>query len=245
MTEQTSFGGLAVADPRTAAPAPDFADDTTGDDSRRKLAVVGAIVAVLVVLIAAFFLMKGKGDSAAPATASAVPPASTGGAHAKSAAKPAKAVTLPKSFDGNVGRDPFKPLFVEKAGKDASTATTSDTTGSATDPTTTPVTTSPDTTTPGATTTPVTPVSTTPVYRPVWIKLVSVSNGAARFEVGFSNHKTLKVRNYKLDAPAAGAPELFGRNFALLRVTAHTVTLQYGDGTPFTLDPVHNVMIVN
>jgi hypothetical protein len=74
---------------------------------------------------------------------------------------------------------------------------------------------------------------------------MSVSGNSARFEVGFSDHKNLTVRDYKLERPAVGAPEVFARNFALLRMTATDVVLQYGDGTPFTLTAQHNVMIVN
>src|SRR3954469_17202654 len=116
MTEQTSFGGLAVADPRSATPAVDMTEDT--NDNKRKLAVVGAAVAVVVVLIAAFFLMKGKGDSAQPVAPNAL--ANAGTTAPPAAAKPAKAVkpvTLPKHFSGTIGRDPFKALYVQPADK--------------------------------------------------------------------------------------------------------------------------------
>jgi hypothetical protein len=63
--------------------------------------------------------------------------------------------------------------------------------------------------------------------------------------VGFSDHKNLKVRHYRLDAPKAGSPEVFARNFAFLRMSAGSVMLQYGDGTPFVLDAQHPTMIVN
>ena len=248
MTEQTSFGGLAVADPRAATPSVDMAEES-GDDNRRKLAVVGAAVAVLVLLIAAFFLMKGKGTpAAAPAAPNALAGAGSTSAPAGTVATPAKAtkpVTLPKHFNGTIGRNPFKPLYVEPADKPTTPGATGSTGSTGTPaPTGTvvpPTTTTPGTTTPGTgTTTP-----TSPVFRPVWIKLVKLTANGATFDVGFSDHKNLKVRRYALDAPKAGSPEVFARNFAFLRMSAGSVMLQYGDGTPFVLDAQHNVMVVN
>ena len=242
MTEQT-FGGLAVADPRSAAPAVDVAEDT-GDDNRRKLAVVGAIVAVVVVLIAAFFLMKGKGGTAAPAAPNALATAgTTAGTTGSTATKPAKPVTLPKSFHGVVGRDPFKALYVQPVDKTGtgSGSTSTSTTTTPTGTTTVPTTTTPGTTTPGTTTT----GSTTPVFRPIWVKLVKLTSTGAKFDVGFSDHKNLKVRHYSLGTPSASKPVVFAKNFAFLRMSAGSVVLQYGDGTPFVLDAQHPVMIVN
>jgi hypothetical protein len=247
MTEQTSFGGLAVATPTSVTPGVDLAEDG-GDNNRRKLAVVGAAVAVLVVLIAAFFLMKGKGSPAAePAVPNALAgvgtTAPTGTAAVPAKGKVAKPVTLPKHFNGTIGRDPFKALYAAPVAK-AGTAGAPSSTGKSA-PTGTDV--PPTTTTPGTTTPPdtgtVTP--TTPVFRPVWIKLVKLTSNGATFDVGFSDHKNLKVRHYKLDAPKAGNPEVFARNFAFLRMSAASVMLQYGDGTPFVLDAQHNVMVVN
>lgn len=246
MTEHT-FGGLAVAAPPTA-PVMDPVDES-GDDNRRKLAIVGAVVAVVVVLIAAFFLMKGSGgNSTAPAVPNALAGATqtpaTGAATAPATTKP---VHLPKSFAGSIGRDPFKALYVQPVVK----------TGSGSSPTTT--TTPTDSTTPtGTTTTPTgttngtgttgttgTTTPTTPVFRPVWIKLVKVTSSGAKFDVGFSDHKNLKVRHFSLGVPSASKPEVFARNFAFLRMSGGSVMLQYGDGTPFILDAQHPLMIVN
>jgi hypothetical protein len=252
MTEQT-FGGLAVADPRSAAPAANAPEDT-GQNDRRKLAVVGAVVAVLVVLIAAFFLMKGKGNSTAPA---AVPSAlahagTTATAKTPAASKP-KVVKLPKSFAGVIGRDPFKALYVAPkstgagSGSGSTGTTTTSTTGTAVPPsTTTPGTSTPGTTTTG-TTTPGTTTggASTPVFRPIWIRLVKLTASGATFDVGFSDHKNLKVRRFSLNAPTPSKPVVFARNFAFLRMAAGSAVLQYGDGTPFVLDVQHNLMIVN
>src|SRR4051794_30032311 len=118
MTEQhTSFGGLAVADPRSATPAMEL-DDTVDSDNRRKLAVVGAVVTVLVVFVAAFFLMKGNGgDNAATTPPHVVPPTASDTTQSGAAAKPAKDVRLPKPFSGDVGRDPFRALYVAPVDK--------------------------------------------------------------------------------------------------------------------------------
>jgi hypothetical protein len=245
MTQQT-FGGLAVADPRSAT-AVDVAEDA-GDDNRRKLAIVGAIVAVVVVLIAAFFLMKGKGgDSAATVPPHVVPPASNGSTHAAAPAKHAKtAVRLPKAYNGVVGRDPFKALYVQPADNPATAGSTGDGATSSTGATVPAGTTTPGNTSTG-TTTPVTttPGTTTPVYRPVWIRLTKLTANSATFDVGFSNHKNLKVRHFTESRPSPGSPKVFAHNFALLRLSASQVVVQFGDGTPFVLDMQHPVMIVN
>src|SRR5918911_1330430 len=107
MTEQhTSFGGLAVADPRTAAQPVDF-DSDPEPDNRRKLALVGAALAVVVVLIAAFFLLKGNGKSDSTFTPVAKGSAGSGAAGTP-AAGAAKPIELPKPYHGSIGRDPFK-----------------------------------------------------------------------------------------------------------------------------------------
>jgi len=246
MTEHTSFGGLAVADPRSAAQPVEPED--AGEDNRRKLAVVGAAVAVVVVLIAAFFLMKGKGGGEAPVTApNALAHVGTTTAPAGTAAKPAKPVTLPKSFKGVIGRDPFKALYVAKAdGPGAAPGSETTTENPPTSTTTVPAGSTPPGTTPTTpTTTGSTGTTTTPVVRPIWIKLTKLTSTRAFFEVGFSDHKNLTVKRYTIDRPTPSKPEVFAQNFALLRVSAGSAVLQYGDGTPFVLDEQHPVMIVN
>src|SRR3954453_18040941 len=124
MTEHnTSFGGLAVADPRSADDmSSDFVAETD-NDNKRKLAVVGAIVGVVVLLIAAFFLLKGGGgaNSAAPVTPHVVPPAGSTTSHPAAAAHAKKAVALPKTYKAPIGRDPFKALYTPPAPKPAAT----------------------------------------------------------------------------------------------------------------------------
>jgi len=248
MTEHTSFGGLAVADPRSAAEPVEHED--TGEDNRRKLAIVGAIVAVFVVLVAAFFLMKGKGggEEAAATAPNALAHVGTTAKPASTTAKPAKPVTLPKSFKGVIGRDPFKALYVQPVDKAADAGTPNVENGVENPPTGTTTlpagSTPPGTvTTPGSTGT--TGTTTPPVNRPIWIKLIKLTATDAKFDVGYSDHKNLTVKHFTISRPSGSQPEVFAGNFALLRVSAGSAMLQFGDGTPFVLDDQHPMMTVN
>jgi hypothetical protein len=84
-----------------------------------------------------------------------------------------------------------------------------------------------------------------PIYRPVWIRLTHVGAKGATFDIGYSNHHTLKVLEVRVKAPTTGTPRIFAKDFALLRLSGGTAVLQFGDGSPFQLDRTHNVMIVN
>ena len=239
MTEQTSFGGLAVADPRDTTQALPLDDEAVDSTDRRKLAVVGAAVAVVVVLIAAFFLMKG-GNSAdnAAVPPHVVPPAASTGTQTGVAAKPAKAVHLPKTYAGVVGRDPFKALYVPPAAKadngngaEGTTTTAPVPTGGTTVPTgTTGTTTSPTTTTTGA------DAGLGPNYVPVWVELVRVSGTqSATFVVGYTNGKRSRTVTYSQIAAPTGVRTVFASVFSLLSIQNGTATVQVGDGTPFDL----------
>src|SRR3954469_22651427 len=112
MTEQTfPSGGTAIAEPPLPA-LPMDGGDVTDDGSRRKLLLVGAALGVLVLALAAFFLMKGGSDTRATGSSPVLPhhaAAAPAKAHHAKATKPLK---LPKSYKGNVGKAPFKPLYV-------------------------------------------------------------------------------------------------------------------------------------
>lgn len=248
MTEQqTSFGGLAVADPRS--PAVSLEDDAVDSANRRKLAIVGAVAAVLVVFVAAFFLLKGNGSSnnAATIPPHVVPPASSGTtAGTGAAAKPAAAVHLPKAYTGNVGRDPFKALYVQPQPKSGGAGGgTTTTTTVATTPGTTPVTV-PASTTNGTTTgttgsTPPATGTTTGTglsadYVPVWVELVKVNGtSSATFTVGYTNGKRSRSVTYANVAAPTGVRTVFAKVFSLLSIQNGTATVQVGDGTPFDL----------
>ncbi len=245
MTEQTvPFSATAVAAP-PAPLLPTDMDDAGDAGNRRKLAVVGAVVAVLVALVAAFFLMKGSGSSDNTATG-AVPhgtPADTSTGGAAPAATKHKPVKLPKKFKGDIGRDPFKALYTPPVIAPAPTVSATDTSG--TTGTTTDVTSVDPTTTVTDTTTTTTVTPTSPKYRPVWIMLTHVGSSGAKFDVGFSNHKSLRVVKKHVTLSTDGTPTTFARNFALLGISNGSVVLQFGDGSPFRLDMKRNVMIVN
>ena len=241
MTEQhPSFGGVAVADPRTTASPLDLGSDTESTDNRRKLALVGAVVAVLVVLVAAFFLLKGSGSSNNTALPPhIVPPvtsgSTTGTAAGTTTASAPKPIKLPKPFAGVVGRDPFKPLYVEPAPKTPTTPS-----GPASNPV--PVAPVPPVTTAGGpSTTPTTGTgSSTPSlganFDPIWVGLVHVTGTkSATFIVGYSNGKRTTTVTYTVAAPQNTTRAVFGRVFSLLSIQNGTATVQLGDGTPFDL----------
>jgi hypothetical protein len=240
MTEQhPSFGGVAVANPRTTTSPLDLGTEDAHDDNRRKLAVVGAIVAVLVVLVAAFFMLKSKGGSETTALPPhIVPPASGSSAASGTAAKAPKAIELPKPFHGIVGRDPFKPRYVVPVQNPAASSTSASTTT---------VTANPTSVTPVTPVVPVTPASTTAAPNPVWVELVSSNNKSATFVVGYSNGKKLTTKRFTaVKAPTGSAGRtIFAKVFALLRLNNGHALVQYGDGTPTTITsgPSHRLVV--
>lgn len=255
MTEQT----LSVAAP----PAPPLLDqdESVAGDNRKKLAIVGALVAVLVGLIAAFFLMKGGGSSdtaatpttPAPAGATTGTPADAGSSTGQGGGKATAEhpVKLPKKFHGSIGRDPFKPLYVEpvakapKATPGDSTGTTGDTTGAGVpvpggDTGGTPVTVPTDNGGGTPNPTPSTPPTTLGgQYDPVWVALVKVhGTKTATLAVGYSNGTKSKTLMFDdIAAPKDTLRTVFARVFSLLSIQDGTVTVQFGDGTPFDLSP--------
>jgi hypothetical protein len=244
MTEQTApFGGLAVAEPQTALLPVDGTDEA-GPDNRRKLAIVGAAVGVLVLLVAAFFLLKGGGGEVAPVAPHVALPvagASDGGAKDGAAAAADKPVKMPKPYADPIGRDPFKAQYVAPvaAKTDGGTGTTAsgatDSTGASDNVT---VTTSVPGATTGTTTDPTTVTGADAAFAPVWIELVKVNGvNSATFVVGYSDgHKAQTKTFSKVAAPTDGLRTTFAGVFALLSIQDGTVTLQFGDGTPFDLN---------
>ena len=225
MSQQTvNFGGTAVAEPPAPVLPVDDVDSASGDN-RRKLLLVGAGVGVLVLVIVAFFLLKGGGSASSGDSGGFVVPHHPA---KPAAAAPAAPVTLPKHVTAPVGRDPFKPLYVQPAAAPSAAASTSTT----------------STTSTGGSTT--TTTSSTPTYHPVWIQLKSVSATSATFQVGYSNGKSLRAVSYTVKAPASGSKTTFASSqFALLSDRSGSVTVQYGDGTPMKLDMQHNFMVVD
>jgi hypothetical protein len=98
------------------------------DDQRNKKAIVvaGAVVAALVIGAAGYLLLGGSGDEADSAYVPVVhhPAVVTG-----SAATPKKAVKkLPAAYDAQLGRDPFKALYVLPVAETGAAGSTTDST---------------------------------------------------------------------------------------------------------------------
>ena len=249
MTEQTApFGGLAVAEPQTALLPVDGGDES-GPDDRRKLAIVGAAVGVVVLLVAAFFLLKGGGSTPAPVAPHVALPvagASDPGSQAGGTATADKPIKMPKPYADPIGRDPFKaqytaPVVAKTDGGSTSTATNPTASGPVTSGNVTISTTPGDTTgttgTTDTTGTTVTGVSVPASFAPVWIELVKVTGDGATFVVGYSDGHHAKTRTFsKVAAPTDGLRTTFANVFALLSIQGGTVTVQFGDGTPFDLN---------
>lgn len=243
MTEHTSFGGLAVADPRSAT-LPVDTEDAVDSDNRRKLAIAGAVVAVLVVFVAAFFLMKGKGGDNAAVPPHVTPPPASTATQTGTTAQAAKPVHLPKSYAGVVGRDPFKALYVAPKDAPAGSGSSTTTSNGGSSVTTTPTVTTPVTTPTGTTTGTTTPTGTTtgtssapgPNYVPVWVELVKVhGTSSATFVVGYTNGKRSKTVTFAGVQAPSGVRTVFADVFSLLSIQNGTATVQVGDGTPFDL----------
>ena len=227
MSEHSALpGATSVAEP--PAPLLPAGFDDGDSDNRRKLMIVGAIAGVVVLLIAAFFLLKG--GSSSPTAASGLVPhgAPSAGGSAGTGGHGHKPITLPKAFHGNVGRDPFKPLYVQPvAATGGGTKTTGKTTGTTTggggNPTPAPG---------GGQTKPA-------KFAPVWIELVSVKGTkSASFVVGESNgKKTRNVAYNNIPVPKNSLRTTFGGVFALLSIQNGMATVQYGDAQPFDLAP--------
>src|SRR4051794_6673683 len=240
MTEQTApFGGLAVAEPQTAV-LPVGSDDDGAPDNRRKLAIVGAAAGVVVLLVAVFFLLKGGGSdgAAAPVAPNVIPPAAAAGSDGSGSTGQAGTtdapVKLPKSYSAPVGRDPFKAQYVAPVVHPPKETTGSSTGSEGTTSGDVPVTTVPGGTDTGVGTTNV-PSSS---FAPVWVELVSVKGvNSATFVVGYSDGHHAKTRTFsRVTAPTNGLRTTFAGVFALLSIQDGTVTLQFGDGTPFDLN---------
>lgn len=100
MSESTfPFGGTAAE-----------TDETERRGTRRALLLVGGVVATLVLVASSYLLLTGEAEEESftvpPAARSVTAPAPT----------PRAVVALPAAFDGDLGRNPFKALYVLPAG---------------------------------------------------------------------------------------------------------------------------------
>jgi hypothetical protein len=182
----------------------------------------------------AIFLMKGGGSSDPEfGVAPPPPPQSTDNDGGQAAAD--KPVTLPKTYKDAVGRDPFKALYVEPAAK-APAAPVEGGSDTGSDTSVPPaISVPPVDTTDGSSTDTSAPPSAS--YAPVWIALESVQGTkSATFLVGYSNGKKAKQVQFEdIKAPTRTLQTQFASVFALLSIQDGTVTVQFGDATPFDL----------
>jgi hypothetical protein len=241
MTEQSfPFGGTTVAEPPVPGAPTSVDDDSADKKNRQKLMAVGAAVTALVVLVAAFMLMRGGSSNTGDSVAITPHPAA-GSTTTGAATTPAKGhkatgkVHLPKNDNSPVGHDPFKPLVSDQVAAPAAATDTTTTGTAAAPPTVTVPATTTDTTTTdtsGSTTT----TAPTQTRHPVWVALAFIGKKGAGFDVGYGHRRSSRVVRYVVRTPQPGSPRIFAHDFALLRVNKDSVVVQFGDGSPFTLD---------
>lgn len=164
-----SSTGLLEA-PRDQAPEQEA--ETSSTDRRKLFMIVGGAAAVVVVALLAFLFLSGSGGEEETGLVTPAPRSEQPAAAPKAAAPGDKA---PQPFDGDLGRDPFAPVFEPlPAEPDAATAAAG---GAAVDPGTT--------TTGGAPTTGGTTTSggTTGTGTPVTVKMIDVTADGANVTV--------------------------------------------------------------
>lgn len=154
--------------------------DETDAGNKKKLVIAGGAVAALV-LGAAFFLMSGGGSESTDEFIPRAPRVAKAAAAPQTAAK-TTAKQLPAAYQDQIGRDPFKPLYVVPAAAPAAAAppVASTTTSSTSSGPATTTTSSGDTASTSATQVAPAPAPATTRYA---LKLTAISqtNDAARF----------------------------------------------------------------
>jgi len=211
---ETLFAAPATEQEAPAVPAEESGTDQA--QRRKMLALVGAAV-VAVVAIAGYFVMKGGSTDE---TAAAPLPVHRHPAAAAPAAPNIDSKTfpnLPAVFKDVVGRDPFKPLVVDKPAAPAAQAPAP----------TTVVPVAPTGTTAGA-------PATVPTAQPDWISLESQSGvKSATFLVHSTDGKAVGYTD--VPAPADGKTTAFGGYFALISLQDGFAVVQMGDSKPFNV----------
>jgi hypothetical protein len=229
MSDTSILPTADIGAPPAAPVGPDFGEEPT--DDRRRLMVIGGAIAVVLVVIVGYLLFKGGGssDSGDLGVVARGTPHSV--ASPEAAAKPESGSghkagsLLPKKSHRGIARDPFKPLLSDGTG--AASAAGGETTDVAPAPDAEPGTTPSSPAEGGA--------PSASLGTPVAIRLLSVSGvRSALFSITYPRHKTLR---FNVAAPAAGSPQgtVFAGVFSLLGVQGGTVTVQFGDDTPFDL----------
>src|SRR4051794_11340197 len=198
-------------------------DDAEGSRNKRALLVVGGVVGALVVAAGGFLLLGGGGESSDSAL---VVPHTTHQAPAPvKPAKKAVAKKLPATYHEQIGRDPFKALYVVPVAAPA---------GAAPAPSSAPaVIGGGDTSssTPGTGTTPVVPAA-----KPYPVKLVSISSAPgsdARFSTWLvDGTKTTVLPAQRFGTNGELVVLAFGKN---AKGAVTEAILQVGDDTPISV----------
>jgi hypothetical protein len=96
-------------------PAPELEaeESSSGTDRKRLLLVVGGAVGVVVVGLLAWLLLAGGGETPEDGLVAAAPQAPAAAPEEPAAAPEDEQV--PESFDGELGRDPFTPIYEPEA----------------------------------------------------------------------------------------------------------------------------------
>lgn len=104
----------------------DGATEDTSKDSRKKLLLAGVGGVAVLALVGTFVVMpmlsSGEEDTAPLVPKKKAPAAAAKAPAAKAPAKAPAAKELPKTYDEDFQRDPFKPLYVESSDRGAGVA---------------------------------------------------------------------------------------------------------------------------
>jgi hypothetical protein len=230
-----------------AAGAEELAPALDDSQRNRKAALVAGGVAVALVLGAGgWFLLGGGGDTTS--NAAFVPGAVTPRAAGHAASKPATSAVkqLPAPYKAQLGRDPFKALYVVPAAAPAGTGTTTTGTGSTATGTTAGTGSTTPTTTGTGTTTPATVGSgtTKPTTTRYTLKLVSISKPSpeVRFTtwvVGGTNKTVIPAQKFGKYGELVVLA--FGKNAAGV---VDKAIIQVGDDSPIDVTVGESVSVL-
>ena len=197
-----------MSDTLAAEPVDAVDDAGAASGQKRMLMIVGGLAALLVLGLAVYFLfLSGGGDEE---DFGALPPAAPAPANTDDTKKDGKndadQGTVPEEFSGNLGRDPFVPLSVEKvveteAPVEPTDTTTNTGTDGGTNPAPAPTVNPAPTSSPKPTPTD-DPDPQTTTYK-VTLLSVNVAKGEAKLEV---NGKSYVVKEGKLFTNTKSGP---------------------------------------
>jgi hypothetical protein len=228
MSETNVAFAPAAPDVTTGGPGADGGGPST---SNRRRTMALAVVAVLLLAALGYFLLFRHSSSGNSSPQSFVPHGTTRTTqhhHHRSGA----ASVLPATYNGVVGRDPFRPL-VQPAPSKAPGSGSQSSSGTGSQSSTQSSSGTQSTSGTGSKT--VSGQSPT-VFQPIWIELVSVGKGLANFRVAYANGTYANWSAVPVPK-TGGKASLFGNVFELLAVQNNVATVVMGDGAPFQVQP--------